>query len=156
VINQLFSSNFVTAKDNWNEFSCLSPGKPALTVLEETYGNSWGSDPKFKQLEVSEKALQSAWSLQKPIYNLIVFLKGTHQNNVAIAMIQEVPDLFHLKHSKKPNFVNCKKEFVLCWGPLPSMPPHSSNTTLPRLSNLTESETPPPPPTTAIDNSSGS
>jgi hypothetical protein len=100
-------------------------------------------------------ALKSAWSLQKPIYDDVEFLRGTHQEHVAFAMIQEAFNLFPYKHSKRPILVKCKEEFVLRWGLLPSMLQNSSNTTLTRLSNLTESKMPPPPTIMTIDNFSG-
>jgi hypothetical protein len=112
-----FSGDNITAQDYWNNFFNGSPGKPALIVLEETDTSSWRSDSKFQNLDSKKgTALKSAWSLQKPIYYQIEFLRGLRLDNVAVVMLQEVFDLFPYKHSKRPNLVKCKKEFVLHWG----------------------------------------
>jgi hypothetical protein len=56
-------------------------------------------------------------------------LIDTHPpEDVAVATIQEVFDLFPYKHSKRPNLAKCKKEFFRRWGPL-----HS---TIPRVGNI--------------------
>jgi hypothetical protein len=123
VINHPFSSgNNISALDYWNEFYHGSPGKAALNVLEEAYGSTWRSDSKFKRLDGKKgTALKPAWSLQKPIYDYMDLLMNTHPEDVAVAMIQEVFDLFPYKHSKRPNLAKCKKDFFCRWGPLHSI-----------------------------------
>jgi hypothetical protein len=129
VTNRPFSGDNISALDYWNEFYHGSSGKPALNVLEEAYGSTWRSDSKFKRLDGKKgTALKSAWPLQKPIYDYMDLLMDTHPEDVAVAMIQEVFDLFLYKHSKRPNLANkCKKEFFRRWGPLHSIIPILGN-----------------------------
>jgi hypothetical protein len=128
VINRPFSGDNISALDYWNEFYHGSPGKAALNVLEEAYGSTWRSDSKFKRLDGKKgTALKSAWSLQKPIYDYMDLLMDTHLEDVAVAMIQEVFDLFPYKHSKRPNLAKCKKEFFCRWGHLHSIIPILGN-----------------------------
>jgi hypothetical protein len=73
-----------------------------LNVLEEACGSTWRSDSKFKQLDGKKgTALKSAWSLHKPIYDYMDLRKGAHPEDVAIAMIQEVFDIFPYRTSSR-------------------------------------------------------
>jgi hypothetical protein len=119
VINRPFSASNITASDYWNEYYHGSPGKPPLKVLEENYGNTWRSDSKFKRPDGTKgTALKSGWSLQKPIYDYLELLMVSYREEEALAMVQDVFDLFRYKHSKKPALAKCKKEFFRRWGAL--------------------------------------
>jgi hypothetical protein len=110
VVTGPFSKQNITAIDYWNEYYDGVNGGEPLCDREIREGCKWRSD---KTWGTGGTSLKASWSLQKPLYDFMEYLKANaQQRDDAVTTIQLIFNQQAYK-SGKPDLGSCKKVFKL-------------------------------------------